>query len=146
ELVLSTMAVLPQVRGEDRAACTALLRTVARPVDEPQVAQASRDLRVEGASFLRVAVIEDDGDIFCTSALGGASIPPADRELAGVTLSTRQVTSGNIQPGRTGSMEITYASPASRDNGQGRRAIVATMDVYALSSFARQANLSADSS
>jgi predicted ester cyclase len=145
ELVLSTIAVLPELRGNDRAACTAALRTISSPGEEPLDTPTGRDLRVDGATFLRIAVVEPDGGTLCIGALGGGSISPEDQALADATLATGQVTSGNIRVGRTGTMIVTYAAPVTRDDGEGRRAIVATLDVYALYAFAREANLPAGS-
>ncbi len=144
ELVLGTIAVLPQVQGNDRAECTNALRGITETDPETTIT-ASRDLQIDGATFKRIAVVNSDNSTFCSGVTGGGSIAPEDAALAATTIATGQVTSGNIQADRYGTMIVTYVAPVVRADGEGRRAIVATLNVYALNAFAHQANLGPES-
>jgi predicted ester cyclase len=144
ELVLGTVAVLPQVQGNDRAECTSTLRGITS-TDPEIVTSTGRDLRVDGASFERISVIDSDGDTFCSGVTGGSSLSPEDADLAATTISSGQVTRGNVGSDQNGSMIVTYVAPVVRADGEGRRAIVATLSVYALNAFAHEANLDPDS-
>src|SRR5690606_25519916 len=70
---------------------------------------------------------------------------PEDATLALTALEQGRLVTGNPRGSPTGSLLATYAVPLSRDDGQGRRALVAVVEIYALSTFGVNATLPADS-
>ena len=145
ELVLGTMSVLPEFRGNAPQTCNAMLQTLTSSSVEPVQSGESRDLRVDGASFLRVVVVNNEFDAFCVGPAGDDEVSAEDLTLVHSAFDRGGLVRGNLRTSATGSLVATYAMPLSRDDEMGRRVILATLEIYALSTFAREANLPADS-
>jgi len=139
ELVLSTLALLPELGGSTPSSCSATLQDLTSNSGEPITAGAGRDLRVAGASYQNVVVLENDLTLFCVGPAGSDEISSADRALALSALEHGTLVKGNEQTAANGSLVVTYAVPFTTDAG--RRVIVATMEIYALTTFVREANL-----
>lgn len=145
ELVLSTMSLFTELRGDSPQPCSAMLQTLTESSGEPADTAARRDLSIDGASFLQVVVLDNDLSSFCVGPAGSGRIASEDRTLALSALETGSLVKGNYRTSTTGSMVVTYALPMSRADGHGRRVIVATFEIYALAAFAREATLPGDS-
>lgn len=145
ELVLRTMSVLPELRGTAPQSCNSMLQTLTSSSVEPVQSGSDQDLRIDGASFLQVVVVDNEFNAFCAGPAGDDEISAADLTLVNNALDSGGLVMGNLRTSSTGSLVATYAMPLTRDDALGRRAIVATLEVYSLSAFAREVNLPADS-
>ena len=146
ETVLSATA---ELLDETPEGCREVLRRLIAPATAPLEGRAGRDLGVDGATFVQVVVLNDDLSDFCVGSAGGGLVSEEDRELAANALEGERLVTGNLQTSAAGSMVVTYALPVEREDEEGRpvlQVIVATLEVYALTQFALEANLPRDSS
>jgi predicted ester cyclase len=145
ETVLSATADL---LAESPEGCRDVLRRLIVPTTTPLEGRSGSDLGVDGATFVQVVVLDDDLDQFCVGSAGGGLLGEADSALAVNALEAERLVTGNLQTSAAGSMVMTYALPVESEDEEGRpvnRVIVATLEVYALTQFALEANLPRDS-
>ncbi len=142
--VLGTLALTTELRGDDTSACQTMLRNVVAP-GEFSAEESGPDFRVDGASFERAHVLNNDQDVFCEPPGQSASLSSEDTNLALTALERGRLVAGNLRSSSSGTLLATYAAPLSREDGQGRRVLVAEVEIYALSTFGVNANLPADS-
>lgn len=154
ETVLSATALADELRGATNDGCQAVLQRLLRPNTDPLQNNANAaplednanpDIGLDDATFAQVIVLDDQLGDFCVGAAGAGLLDDEDRALATSALERGRLVTGNLRTSSTGSMVITYAMPVLRDDDAGRRVIVATLEVYALSRFALEANLPRDS-
>lgn len=146
ELVLRTLATRPELG--DPASCTQFLQSLpagaldALEPTEPQANTGAEEFRIENATFQSVFVANPDGSIFCHGQAGSDQLDGADAIVLRRALTTDQASLGNVRADpEDGGLIITYGYPLTSDSGGGSRAIVATLDVVALTSFARSLEL-----
>lgn len=142
--VLGALAFTTELRGDDTAACQAILRNVVAPGDATG-SDAAPDFRVDGASFEQVYVLNNDQSVFCQPPGQAGTLSSEDATLALTALEVGRPVTGDLQGSPTGSLLVTYALPFTQDGRQGRRVLVADVEIYALSTFGVNANLPADS-
>jgi len=142
ETVLAATA--QQLRGDSAEGCDDVLRQLARPTTAP-VAAETGVVGVDGATFVQVAVLDENLETFCAGSAGIGLLSEEERELARNALERGRLVTGNVRTSSTGSMVVTYAMPVERLDGQGRRVIVATIEIFALARFTVEANLPRDS-
>ncbi len=146
ELVLRTLATRPEL--DDPASCTRFLQTLpsgATGASEPPAISGGEEFRIDNATLRSVFVTNADGSIFCRGQVGGDRLDDADVVVLKRALNTEQVSLGNVQADpEGGGLIVTYAYPLTSEGGEGSRAIVATLEVVALATFARQARLPED--
>jgi predicted ester cyclase len=145
ELLLRTLAVRPEL--QDPTTCTQFLQTLpsgASQTSEPLANPGGEEFRIENAAFRSVSVANADGSIVCRGQVGGDRLDDADNLVLRRSLSAEQFSLGNVRADpEGGGLIVTYAYPLASDE-QGSRAIVASLEVFALTSFAREARLPED--
>jgi len=142
ELGLTALASLPELRGANPSACTTFLQNLPTSGGEPGTSGAASEYRIVNATYRSVAVINQDDSIFCRGGSSVSAILPADVAVLHGALTNRRLAFGNHRTDpATGAPLVTYGYPVARDDGQGARAILATLEITALSNFARQAQL-----
>jgi len=147
EFVLRTLAVRPEL--QDPTSCTQFLQALPSGTSEslePAARSGADDFRIENAALLAVAVVNEDGTVVCRGQPGGSDqLDAADALIVRRSLTTDQVSLGNVRADpEGGGLIVTYAHPIVSDGGDESRAVVATLEVVALSTFARVAALPED--
>lgn len=147
EFVLRTLAVRPELQNP--TSCTQFLQTLPSGTSEPLeplTPPSADEFRIKNATLRAVSVANDDGSIFCRGQwAGGDRLDEADALIARRSMTTDQMSLGNIRADPEGGGRIvTYAYPVLVDGAGGSRAIVATLEVVALVTFARRAALPED--
>ncbi|MDQ3444080.1 MAG: ester cyclase [Chloroflexota bacterium] len=143
-VLLATVDLLDQTPE----GCRQVLRRLIVPTTTPLEGRSGPDLGVDGATFVQVVVLDDALGEFCVGSAGGGLLGEVERELAANALDAGRLVTGNRQTSAAGSMVLTYAMPVETEDAGGNqvnRVIVATVEVYALTQFALEANLPRDS-
>jgi predicted ester cyclase len=142
ELGLTALSSLPELRGTDPSACTEFLQNLPTSGGEPGPSGTANEYQIVNASYRSVAVVNQNDSIFCRGGPSVTAIAPADVAILHGALTDRRLTFGNYRADpATGALLVTYSYPVERDEGQGERAILATLEITALSDFAREALL-----
>ncbi|MBA3274791.1 MAG: ester cyclase [Chloroflexia bacterium] len=136
--------------GDTADGCGERLQRLIAPATTPLEGTAGPDLRVEGATFTQVVVLNDDLSVSCAGLAGGGLRSEEDSALAANALAGGRLVTGNLRTSSAGTLVITYAMPVPPEDGVGEddeagRVIVATLEVFALNRFAVEANLPRDS-
>lgn len=142
ELGLTALASLPELRGSDTSACTQFLQNLPSSGSEPGGSTAASDYQIDNATYRQVAVVNRDRTIFCRGGSSVTTISPEDAAVLQATFENERLSFGNYRADpTTGGLLITYGYPVTRNDGQGIRVILASLEVTALSTFARRAQL-----
>jgi predicted ester cyclase len=144
DTVLRTLAITTELRGDDAAACQAMLQNVVKP-GEATGSETGPNFRVDGASFKQAYVLNNDQSTFCQPPGQSVDLSSGDATLALVALERGRLVTGNLRSNSSGTLMATYAVPLLREDDQGRRALVADVEIYALATFGVNADLPADS-
>lgn len=139
------LATAGEFTGASADGCNEVLGQLVRPSELPVDATSPSDFGVDGATFVQVAVLDDNLEAFCAGSAGIGFMSEEERALARNALEDGRLVTGNVHTSPTGSMLVTYAMPVEREDGQGSRVILANVESYALSRFAAEANLPRDS-
>jgi signal transduction histidine kinase len=124
--LLVTLARLPAVRERNRAACNALFA----------------DLLTQQSSYANLAVIDADGNVFCSALPMTGQVYAGDRAYFRRALETREFAIGEYQVGRiTGKATVNFGYPVLDDAGHVRAVVVAALDLAWLNELASQAGL-----
>lgn len=142
ELGLTALASLPELQGSESSACTEFLQNLPASGTEPSTSSAASDYRIDNATYRQVAVVNQDDSIFCRGGSSVTVITPEDVAVLHATFRDRRLTFGNYRADpTTGGLLVTFGYPVIREDGQGVRVILASLEVTALTTFARQARL-----
>jgi len=142
ELSLIALSTLPELRGPDTGSCTEFLQNLPTSGSEPGTSSAASDYRIDNATYRSVAIVNQDVTIFCRGGSSVTVISPRDAAVLQATFRTRRLTFGNYRADpNTGGLLVTYGYPVIREDGQGIRVILASLEVTALSTFAQRVSL-----
>lgn len=142
ELSLTALASLPELRGSNASACTEFLQNLPSSGAEPGPSTAASEYQIGNATYRQVAVVNQDLTIFCRGGSSVTTISPEDVAILQATFQNRRLSFGNYRADpATGGLLVTYGYPVTRDDGQGVRAILASLEVSALPDFVRQLRL-----
>ena len=123
--LLTALARLPVVRGDDRTACAALFA----------------DLLTQYPSYANLGVIDTGGTIICSGLPGGPTYV-GDRVYFQRALETRSFAIGDYQIGRiTGKATINFGYPVLDDRGRVRAVVFSALDLAWLGQLAARAEL-----
>jgi signal transduction histidine kinase len=124
--LLVNLARLPAVRDRNPAACNALFA----------------DLLAQHSSYANLAVIDTDGNVFCSALPMTGQVYVGDRAYFQRAIETRDFVIGEYQIGRvTGKASIIFGYPVLDDAGHVRAVVVASLDLAWLNELAKQAGL-----
>ena len=141
----TVLSATTELLDETPEGCREVLQRLVVPTTAPLENRSGPDLGVDGATFVQVSVLTEDLGEFCVGSAGAGLRSEEDRELAANALAAERLVTGNTQSSAAGSMVVTYAMPFEGEDEEDRRVIVATLEVYALTQFALEANLPRDS-
>jgi signal transduction histidine kinase len=121
-----TLARLPAVRDRNRAACNALFA----------------DLLTQQSSYANLAVIDANGNVFCSALPMTGQVFAGDRAYFRRAVESREFAIGEYQIGRiTGKATVNFAYPVVDDAGYVAAVVVAALDLAWLNELASQAGL-----
>ena len=124
--LLVALARLPAVRDRNRAACSALFA----------------DLLTQHSSYANLAVIDADGNVFCSALPMTGQVYAGDRAYFRHARETLDFAIGEYQVGRiTGKATVNFAYPVLDDADHVRAVVVAALDLAWLNALASQAGL-----
>ncbi len=126
QILLTTVARLPEVQDDDRETCSALMA----------------ELLDTNTSFDNLGVVNRDGSIFCSGIEGDLSVILNDRRFVDEAFATNEFVIGTYGLGPlSNEPTVTYAAPVPPDSGEPQRIVFASLDLSALDTFANIANL-----
>ena len=124
--LLVALARLPAVRDRNRAACSALFA----------------DLLTQHSSYANLAVIDADGNVFCSALPMTGQVYAGDRAYFRHARETLDFAIGEYQVGRiTGKATVNFGYPVLNDADHVRAVVVAALDLAWLNALASQAGL-----
>jgi signal transduction histidine kinase len=124
--LLVSLARLPAVRDRNPAACNALFG----------------DLLTQQSSYANLAVIDADGNVFCSALPMTSQVYAGDRAYFQRAVKSREFTIGEYQIGRiTGKAALNFGYPVVDDTGHVAAVVVAALDLAWLNELAGQAGL-----
>jgi signal transduction histidine kinase len=124
--LLVNLARLPAVRDRNPAACNALFA----------------DLLTRHSSYANLAVVDADGNIFCSALPMTGPVYAGDRAFFQRALETRDFAIGEYQVGRiTRKASVNFGYPVLDEAGHVRAVVVAALDLAWLNELASQAAL-----
>src|SRR5439155_6216204 len=124
--LLVALARLPAVRDRNRAACSALFA----------------DLLTQHSSYANLAVIDADGNVFCSALPMTGQVYAGDRAYFRHARETLDFAIGEYQVGRiTGKATVNFDYPVLDDADHVRAVVVAALDLAWLNALASQAGL-----
>jgi signal transduction histidine kinase len=124
--LLVNLARLPAVRDRNPGACNALFA----------------DLLAQHSSYANLAVIDTDGNVFCSALPMTGPVYAGDRVYFRRALETRDFAIGEYQIGRiTGKASVNFGYPVLDEAGHVRAVVVAALDLGWLNELASQAGL-----
>lgn len=124
--LLVMMARLPEIRGNDSAAATAMLA----------------DLQKQYPVYLNFGVIGKDGRPFASALPLPPGINLADRGYFQRAIATKGFAMGDYQIGRiSGKASVNFGYPVTDDRGEIRRVVFAALDLSWLEKLAAEAEL-----
>jgi hypothetical protein len=126
EQVLQILAALPAVRGADAGACNSLLQSLLTP----------------GGRYLNFAVIQNDGNVFCSGLPVTTVRNVSDRSYFQRAMTSGEFAVGDYLVGKTTNKpSITFAYPIKDHAGTISRLVVASVDLAWLRDFSNVADL-----
>lgn len=126
ELLLTTIARLPEVQGSKAEQCSQLLAELLEPNSE----------------FDNLGVINRDRSIFCSAIDEGNTSVVVDRAFIEDAFEANDFVIGTYQLGPlSDEPAVTYAAPVPSESGEPQRLVYASLDLTALDTFANRADL-----
>jgi predicted ester cyclase len=126
QILLTTVARLPEVRGKNAEVCSSLMA----------------ELLDINTSFDNLGVVNHDGSIFCSGIAGDLSVILNDRRFVEQAFATNDFVIGTYGLGPlSNEPTVTYAAPVPNGGGSPDRIVFASLDLTALDTFANIANL-----
>lgn len=126
QILLTTVARLPEVQGANGETCSALMS----------------ELLDTNTAFDNLGVVNRDGSIFCSGVEGDLSVILNDREFVDEAFATNGFVIGTYGLGPlSNEPTVTYAAPVPNGDDPPERIVFASLDLSALDTFANIANL-----
>jgi predicted ester cyclase len=126
QILLTTVARLPEVQGNDSDTCSALMG----------------ELIDTNTAFDNLGVVNRDGSIFCSGIQGDLSVILNDRRFVDEAFATNEFVIGTYGLGPLSNQPtVTYAAPVPNGDDPPERIVFASLDLSALDTFANIANL-----
>lgn len=126
EQLLTTIARLPEVRGNNAEQCSQLMA----------------ELLEINSEFDNLGVVNDGGSAFCSGIEGDVGDTQIDRDFVDEVFAANNLVIGTYQIGPfSNEPTVTYAAPVPVDQGEPSRLVFASLDLSALDTFANLANL-----
>lgn len=148
EIVLRALAARKELEPENRGSCAPFLQALparASGASEPIANAGAEDFQLQNATFRSVSIANRNGSIVCRGQPGSDQLDTAELLVLTRSLSTTQFALGNIRANpEDGGLIVTYAYPLASDGSGESRGIIATLEVFALTDFARGARLPED--
>jgi predicted ester cyclase len=140
--VLGTLALNPNLQGDDAATCSTLLTSVLDGGNQPsEDASLSDDVRVDGATIQQLTVMATDGTVLCSGNRSSSSVATPDPAIAEAAATRNRFIAGEQQQDQDGNAFAAYAVPILVQSPAGPRALVAVAEITTLDSFAATADL-----
>lgn len=127
EQLLTTVARLPEVQGENAEECSQLMT----------------DLIEANSEFDNLGIVNKDGSLFCSAIPeDDTGVIFRDRQFVEDAFSANDFVIGTYSVGPlSGEPTVTYAAPVPIDNGEPQRLVFASLNLSALDTFANIADL-----
>ncbi|HYJ12925.1 MAG TPA: ester cyclase [Thermomicrobiales bacterium] len=140
--VLGTLALNPNLEGDDPAACSALLTSLLDSGNqESEDTSLSTDVRVNGATIQQLTVMSGEGTVLCSGNRTSSSVDTPDPSIAVAAIERNRFVAGEQHPTQDGAVHADYAVPIPEDSSVGGIALIAVAEITALDSTAVTADV-----
>ena len=128
QILLTTVARLPEVRGDDAEGCSRLMG----------------EMLEDNLAFTNIGVVKEDRSLFCAGREGNLEVVLNDPGFIDQAFETSDFVIGTYGLGPlSDEPTVTYAAPVPPEADEPVRIVFASLDLSALNTFANIANLPA---
>lgn len=141
QTVLGTLVLNPDLQGADAAACNNLLGNVLGGSTSTDDTSMARDVQVDGATILQLAVVDGTGAVFCSGTRSSQPLVEPSLETAEAALRLDRFVIGDQRQDAEGTVLADYAVPIPVAPTSADLALVALVEITALDQFVADAHL-----